>query len=144
MDRRMYCGGVLLTVDDGYLPSAATGAAKAPASATTGGVGQISGAAWAGTFAYRDASQSSRAVEHTFGNRTARIAESASLRSEAKISEIGRTDPPAQFAGARGDLQYAGTGFDGSNLHYLSRVDIFTRAGRVTGWVVVDHSVGCM
>ena len=33
MDRRMDCGGVLLTVDEGYLPSATTGTAKAPASA---------------------------------------------------------------------------------------------------------------
>ena len=66
MDRCMDCGGVLLTVDRRCLPSAATSAAETPAPATTGGVGQFSGAAWAGTSARCDASQGSGAVEHAF------------------------------------------------------------------------------
>src|SRR5450756_2176195 len=66
MDRCMDGGRVLLTVDARRLPSAATTAAKTPASATTGGVGQFSGAAWAGTFADPDKNQSSGAVEHAF------------------------------------------------------------------------------
>jgi len=107
MDWRMDCGGVLLTVDDGCLPSAATRAAKAPASATTGGVGQFSRAAWAGTSASCDTSQSSGAVEHAFGKRTARPVGSASLQSEAQIREIGPTNPPAQLVRGRGDLQSA-------------------------------------
>jgi hypothetical protein len=78
MDPCMDCGGVLLTVDSRCLPSAATTAAETPAAATTGGVGQYSGAAWASTSAYGNASQRSGAVEHAFGNRTARTARSAS------------------------------------------------------------------
>lgn len=94
-------GGVLLTVDGRSLPSAATIAAKTPASATTSGVGQFSGAAWAGTSAYCDASQGSGAVEHAFAHRTARIAGSASLQSEAKISEIGASTAPSLWPGFR-------------------------------------------
>jgi len=106
----MDCGGVLLTVDRRCLPSAATTAAETPATATTGAVGQFSGAAWARTSAHGDASQCSGAVEHAFENRTARTAGSASLQSEAKISMIGRTNPPAQLV--------CGERFEGSRVRH--------------------------
>jgi len=140
----MDCSGVLLTVDDGCLPSAATSAAKAPAPATKGAVGQFSGAAWAGTFGYCDSSQSSRTVEHAFAKRSARMGGSASLQSEAEVSEIGRTNPPAQLARGRSDLQSAGSGLDCSNRDQLPRVNIYTGAGRIPSGVVVEHSVGCL
>jgi len=144
MDRCMDCGGVLLTVNRRCLPSAATTAAKTPGSAATGGVGQYSGAAWAGTSACCDASQGSGAVEHAFANRTARSAGSARLQSEAKIGEIGRIDPPAQVVRASGDLQSVGTRFEGSHLYQFPRVDVFTCAGRIAHRVVVKHSASCL
>ena len=140
----MDCGGVILTVDRRCLPRAATTAAETPATATTGRVGQFPGAAWARTSAHGDASQCSGAVEHAFGNRTARTAGSASLQPEAKISEIGRTDPPAQLVRASSDIQSVGTRFDGSHLNQFQRVDIFAGASRITGRIVVEHSAGCL
>src|SRR5258708_17181113 len=70
VDRCVDCGGVLLAVDSRCFPSAATSAAETPASATTGGVGQFPGAPWAGTFADGDTSESSRARQHAFPDRT--------------------------------------------------------------------------
>src|SRR5258708_4102327 len=124
MARCMDCGGVLPAIDGRCFPRATTTSAKTPPSATTGGVGQFSGAAWAGTSANCHASESSDAVEHAFANGTAGIAGSARLQSEAKISEIGRTNPPAQLVRGCGDLQSAGPGFDGSHLYQFPWVNI--------------------
>src|SRR5437879_3643798 len=139
----MDCCGVFLTVDRRCLPSAATTAAEAPATATTGGVGQFSGAAWARTSAHGDASQCSGAGEHAFEDGTARSTGSASLQTEAKVSEIGRSNPPAQLVRGRGDLQSAGARLDASDFDQFPRVDIFTGASRIPGRVVVEHSAGC-
>src|SRR5690349_13046321 len=128
MDRRMDCGGVLLPVDGRCLPSAAASSARTPASAITGGVGEISGAAGPGTTAYCDTSQSRGAVEHMCANR--KRAGSASVQSEAKISEIGWINPPVQLARICRDLQSVGTRCDTSDLHQFPRVDILTSAGR--------------
>src|SRR5437016_4701790 len=61
--------------------------------------------------------------------------ESLSLRSEAKVSEIGRTNPPTQLVPVRGDLQSAGPRFDCSHLYQFPRVNIFTGASRIAAWV---------
>src|SRR5260370_29795288 len=107
----MDCGRVLLTVDDGCLPSATTSTAKAPASATKVRVGQFSKAARAGTFADSNTSQSSGAIEHAFAKCYRSECGSAILQPEAKISEVGRTDPLAEVGRASRDLQSVGTRF---------------------------------